>query len=54
MNEQELFVLQPHAEATEQRCADFDEDCYKILEEGYVLQCYLHDPKRGRCPFVGD
>jgi hypothetical protein len=36
------------------RCTDFDESCVEIVEEDYVLRCWLYDPARGRCPFVGD
>ena len=35
-------------------CADYDEDCREVVEQGRALSCYRYDPKRGICPFVGD
>lgn len=33
-------------------CVDHDEDCPSIFAEGYCLECWLHDPARGFCPYL--
>jgi len=36
------------------RCKDWTEDCVEIEREGYALRCWLYDPAKGVCPFVGN
>lgn len=31
------------------RCRDFDEDCFGLDH----LHCWLYDPAKGYCPFLG-
>lgn len=39
----------PKSEKTCNRCKDFDEDCWGILDK---LNCFLRDPEQGNCPFL--
>jgi hypothetical protein len=31
-------------------CSDFDEDCVEVPNK---LHCWLYDPAKGRCPYLG-
>jgi hypothetical protein len=39
-----------------EKCADFDHDCFGIGSDGRGfashLDCWLHDPTKGVCPFL--